>query len=273
MTRGRFAATPSGDLDLGDTRTAILAWLHARAAGGKIVLRFDNLDPERCREHYEFRQIEDLAWLGLTWDGEIERQSQHIGLYTDALQRLREQGLVYPCFCPHGERDSAYPGTCRALPPAQAMERIARGDHHGLRLAVPAGSERFHDFVHGDVTIDVARSAGDLVLLHATGAIGYDLACAVDDALPGITHVVRGNDRLASAASQRMIMHLLDLEPPAYGHVPQLFDGSSVLLRDQRELGVSPEELVGRLAGMFSIGDGAPSGIEDLVPFAAGLAG
>ena len=293
MSRGRYAPTPSGDLHLGNARTAIIAWLHARATGDQIGLRIDDLDVDRCSEEFEFRQLEDLAWLGLTWDGEIVHQSERLPLYDAAVGQLRDAGLVYPCFCsraeikasasaPHGATEAIYPGTCRTLTADEATERVARGDRHALRLAVPAGIERFHDFVHGDVAIDVAATAGDLVLVRSDGVIGYQLACAVDDAQPGITSVVRGDDLLASAAFQRVIMRLLDLEPPNYGHVPLMLgdDGTrlakrhgSIALRDHREHGAAPEDIVGMLAGMFAIGDGSPAHLDDLVPLAAGLGG
>jgi glutamyl-tRNA synthetase len=136
--------------------------------------------------------------------------------------------------------------------------------------------------VHGDVAIDVAATAGDLVLVRSDGVIGYQLACAVDDAQPAITSVVRGEDLLASAAFQRVIMRLLNLEPPSYGHVPLMLgdDGArlakrhgSIALRDHRDHGVAPEDIVGMLAGMCAIGDGSPAQLDDLVPLAAGLAG
>ncbi|MFM9123871.1 MAG: glutamate--tRNA ligase family protein [Actinomycetota bacterium] len=183
---------------------------------------------------------------------------------------------------PHGDEGPVYPGTCRALDPAHAAERVAAGERHSLRLRTPPGVERFRDFVHGDVEIDVQAAAGDLVLVRSDGVIGYQLACAVDDAQPQMTHVVRGEDLLASAAFQRVIMRLLDLEPPDYGHVPLMLgpDGvrlakrhGAITLRDHIAHGATPEGVVGMLAGMFGIGDGSPADLEDLVPLAAGLAG
>jgi glutamyl-tRNA synthetase len=290
VTKGRFAPTPSGDLHLGNVRTALIAWLHARATGGSIHLRIDDLDVDRCTEEHEFRQLEDLAWLGLTWDGELLRQSERHDRYAAALEQLRAAELVYPCFCtraeikaaasaPHGEEGPIYPGTCRTLDPAAAADRVAAGERHALRLATPAGVERFDDFVHGAVAIDVAASAGDLVLVRSDGVIGYQLACAVDDAQPDMTHVVRGEDLLPSAAFQRVIMRLLDREPPAYGHVPLLLgdDGTrlakrhgAITLREHQAHGATPEEIVGMLAGMFGIGDGSPADPEELIPLAAG---
>jgi glutamyl-tRNA synthetase len=290
VTKGRFAPTPSGDLHLGNIRTALLAWLHARATGGSIQLRIDDLDVDRCKEEFEFRQLEDLAWLGLTWDGELIRQSERLDRYAAALSQLRDAGLVYPCFCtraeikaaasaPHGDEGPIYGGTCRALDPAAAAERVAAGERHALRLAVPAGVERFDDFVHGPVEIDVAATAGDLVLVRSDGVIGYQLACAVDDAQPEMTHILRGEDLLPSAAFQRVIMRLLDLEPPAYGHVPLMLgeDGArlakrhgAITLREHREHGATPEGITGMLAGMFGIGDGSPADPDELIPLAAG---
>ena len=292
MTRGRFAPTPSGDLHLGNVRTAITAWLHARATGGRILLRIDDLDAERCSVASEGRQLEDLAWLGLTWDGPPERQSERIDVYRAAADRLAAAGLAYPCFCsraevraasaPHGDQGPLYAGTCRGIERAAAAERVAAGERHSLRLRTPDGVERFGDFVHGDVAIDVRGEAGDLVLVRSDGTIGYQLACAVDDAQPQMTHVVRGDDLLASAAVQRVVMRLLDLEPPAYGHVPLMLgpDGArlakrhgAITLRDHIEHGATPEGVVGMLAGMFGIGDGSPADLDDLVPLAGGLGG
>jgi glutamyl-tRNA synthetase len=292
VTKGRFAPTPSGDLHLGNVRTALIAWLYARATGGSIQLRIDDLDVDRCKEEFEFRQLEDLAWLGLTWDGELIRQSQRLDRYTAALEQLRAAGLVYPCFCtraeikaaasaPHGDEGPIYGGTCRGLDPIATAERIAAGERHALRLAVPAGVERFDDFVHGPVEIDVAATAGDLVLVRSDGVIGYQLACAVDDAQPEMTHIVRGEDLLPSAAFQRVIMRLLDLEPPAYGHVPLMLgdDGArlakrhgAITLREHQEHGATPEGITGMLAGMFGIGDGSPADPDELVLLAAGIA-
>ena len=291
---GRYAPTPSGDLHLGNIRTAIVAWLYARASGGQIVLRVDDLDVDRCSEDAMFRQLEDLAWVGLTWDGELIRQSERIPEYAAAVERLRAGGLVYPCFCsraeiraaasaPHGDGgDPVYPGTCRALDPAAAAERVARGERHALRLRTPAGVERFDDFVHGAVAIDVLAEAGDLVLVRSDGVIGYQLACAVDDGRPEITDVVRGEDLLPSAAFQRVIMRLLDLAPPAYGHVPLMLgdDGArlakrhgAITLREHRDAGLDPEQIAGMLAGSLGIGDGGPAPLDALVPLAAGLGG
>jgi glutamyl-tRNA synthetase len=290
VTKGRFAPTPSGDLHLGNVRTALIAWLHARATGGSIQLRVDDLDVDRCREEFEFRQFEDLAWLGLTWDGELIRQSERHDHYAAALTQLQAEGHVYPCFCtraeiraaasaPHGDEGPIYSGTCRALAPAAAAARVAAGERHALRLAVPAGVEEFDDFVHGPVAIDVAATLGDLVLVRTDGVFGYQLACAVDDAQPAMTHIVRGEDLLPSAACQRLLMRLLDREPPDYGHVPLLLgdDGTrlakrhgAVPLREHREHGATPEGVAGMLAGMFGIGDGSPADLDDLIPLAAG---
>lgn len=290
---GRYAPTPSGDLHLGNIRTALIAWLYARASGGQIALRVDDLDVDRCSEDLMFRQLDDLAWIGLTWDGELIRQSERIPEYAAAVERLRADGLVYPCFCsraeiraaasaPHGGGDPVYPGTCRTLDPAAAAERIAQGERHALRLRTPAGVERFDDFVHGAVAIDVRAEAGDLVLVRSDGVIGYQLACAVDDGRPEITDVVRGEDLLPSAGFQRLIMRLLDLDAPAYGHVPLLLgdDGArlakrhgAVTLREHRAAGLDPEEITGTLAGSLGLGDGSPVALEDLIPLAAGFGG
>ncbi len=264
MITGRFAPTPSGDLHRGHARTAWTAWRHARDRGGRFLLRIDDLDPDRCRPEFIERQIEDLRWLGIDWDDEPILQSTRIDHYRAAADRLIAEGLAYPCFCsraevraatmaPHGPHGPVYPGTCRTLPDEERDERVAAGERHALRLAVPHGEIQLDDLFHGRVTFDPA-SGGDLVLVRSDGAIGYQLACAVDDGDPGITHVIRGDDLLPSAAFQVVLMRLLELEQPVYGHLPLVLgdDGErlskrhgSETLRALREAGVRPGDVVG----------------------------
>jgi glutamyl-tRNA synthetase len=247
---GRYAPSPSGDLHVGNARTALLAWLWARGADGRFLVRIEDLDPDRSRADLIERQLEDLAALGLDWDDTPVRQSARGGLYAAALSELERRGLVYPCFCsradvraaasaPHGDSGPAYPGTCRALAPAAAAARLARGDRASLRFRSADG-------------------AGDQVLRRSDGVVGYQLAVVVDDAEQGVTHVLRGDDLASSTPLQRELWAALDLgAPPIYLHVAMIVDGDgrrlgkrhgSLAVRALLAGGLTPEALVGRLA-------------------------
>ncbi len=278
MVVGRYAPSPTGDMHLGNARTALVAWLHARAAGGRILLRIEDNDPGRARGAFEERQREDLAWLGLGFDGPVVRQSERTALYEAALATLAAAGLLYPCFCtrrelralagaPHGPEDegSRYPGTCAALSADERAARRAAGREPALRLRVPAGAQRFDDLLHGAGVEDVAALRGDLLVRRADGAVAYQLAVVVDDAAQGVTHVVRGDDLRASCGRQRLLQDLLGLEPVTYLHVPLVLgeDGErlakrhgAVAIRELREAGAAPERVLGRLAA--SLGLAAP---------------
>jgi glutamyl-tRNA synthetase len=256
-------------MHLGNARTALLAWLQARAAGGRILLRIEDLDPERSRPEHEASLRQDLEWLGLSFDGELPRQSSRAEAYDAALGRLEAAGLLYPCFCtraelrqaaqaPHGAAgDGArYPGTCRDLTAADRAARVAAGRRPAIRLRVPPGQVRFVDAVHGPYAQDVAATVGDIALRRADGVHAYQLAVTVDDA-EGITHVLRGDDLLHSTPRQLLVARLLDRPSPAYGHVPLVLgpDGArlakrhgAVGIRDLRAAGTPAAELVGRLA-------------------------
>jgi glutamyl-tRNA synthetase len=253
--RGRYAPTPTGPLHLGNARTALLAWLAARAAGGVWLMRVEDLDGPRVRPGLEARILDELAWLGLRWDVEtappaiagtgawaarhlllpsgdgVYRQSARVPLFAEALGTLREAGLAYPCFCsraeiaqavqaPHASDEGPrYPGTCRDLPDAERAARTAFRPP-AWRLRVPEGPVSFDDGVHGRCTFDVAATVGDFVVMRADGVPAYQLAVAVDDAAMGITEVVRGDDLLASTARQLLVYRALGLEPPRFAHVP-----------------------------------------------------
>jgi glutamyl-tRNA synthetase len=275
-------------MHLGNARTALLAWLQARAARGRILLRIEDLDPDRSRPEHEASLRQDLAWLGLEWDGEAPRQSLRADAYAAALARLEAAGLVYPCFCtraevraavtaPHGPGDEGprYPGTCRALTPAERTARRAAGRTPSYRLRVPAGEVAFLDAVHGPRRQDVAAVVGDFVLRRADGVHAYQLAVTVDDA-EGITHVLRGDDLLDSTPRQLLLARLLDLPSPAYAHVPLLVGADrarlakrhgAVGIRDLRAGGRSPDELVGLLAASAGLAEPGERLLPDaLVP-------
>lgn len=273
MPDGRFAPSPTGDLHLGNLRTALLAWLFARSSGGRFAIRMEDLDPGSVRPEFEARQLADLAALGLDWDGEVVRQSERLDRYRDAIATLVAAGDTYPCYCtrreiqeaasaPHGDRpNGAYPGTCRDLSAAQRAEREAAGRRPALRLR--AGGERvaFADRCCGpfEGVVD------DLVIRRNDGTPAYNLAVVVDDVAQGIGEVVRGDDLLSSTPRQLFVATRLGLAPPTYAHVPLVLapDGDrlakrhgSVTLADRAALGETPAQVCGRLAA--SLGLAAP---------------
>jgi glutamyl-tRNA synthetase len=225
---GRFAPSPSGRLHLGNLRTALLAWLFARSAGGSFLLRVEDLDRERSRPEHERRQIEDLRAIGLDWDAEAPRQSERTARYREALEGLRADGRVYPCWCtraeiraasqaPHGPLpEGAYPGTCRRLTAAERAERERSRRPAALRLDAAAARVEFEDRLHGHVTAVV----DDFVLWRGDDSPAYQLAVVLDDADQGVTEVVRGDDLLDSTPRQIELARLLGLPVPRHAHVP-----------------------------------------------------
>jgi glutamyl-tRNA synthetase len=263
MVVGRYAPSPSGHMHLGNARTALLAWLQARAAGGTYALRIEDLDRDRCRREWEHDLREDLAWLGIDFDLEQQRQSERSASYAAALERLD----TYECYCtraevraaasaPHGPGDR-YPGTCRDLTEAARAARRAEGRRAALRLRVQPGTVTFTDLRHGTITEDVAGTVGDFVVRRSDGVHAYQLAVVVDDGELGVTHVVRGDDLLSSTGRQVLLQHLLALPTPAYAHVPLLYASSgerlakhhaAETLRARRAAGATAGEIVGELA-------------------------
>lgn len=276
--RGRFAPSPTGLLHLGNARTALLAWLQVRAAGGQFVLRMEDLDTQRSRPLLATQILDDLRWLGLDWDEGPDvggpygsyTQSERRAEYDAALAKLSAAGLLYPCYCsraelqriagaPHGPQDDGppYPGRCRTLTPAEQAERADARPTPALRFAVPTGEICFADAVAGPVCQDVADRVGDFVVRRADGLFAYQLAVVVDDAAMGITHVLRGDDLLYSAPRQIALQRALDLPTPAYAHVPLLVgpDGNRLAKRHGdtslaglRARGIGGPEVVGWLA-------------------------
>jgi glutamyl-Q tRNA(Asp) synthetase len=234
----RFAPSPTGRLHLGHAFSAREAWRFARERGGRFLLRIEDIDPGRCREEFVAGILEDLAWLGLDWDGPVVRQSARLGLYAAALARLRARGLVYPCFCtrrdiaeagaaPHGPAGPVYPGTCRGLAPAERAARMAR-QPHAWRLDMAAavtlaGPLAWEDMDAGTVSADPAAH-GDVVLARKDAPASYHLAVVVDDAEQGVTHVIRGADLRTATAVHRLLQALLGLPVPVWRHHPLLAD-------------------------------------------------
>ena len=282
---GRFAPSPSGRMHLGNLWSCLLAWLAARSAGGGMVLRLEDLDPDRCRREYCDQVMRDLEWLGLDWDGEPVYQSRRTDAYAQAFQKLEEQGLIYPCFCTRSERLAAsaphrsdgaavYDGRCARLTPEQ-REALSRTRRPAWRVRVPEKTITFSDLLQGEYSEDLKRDCGDFILRRSDGVYAYQLAVVVDDGWMGVTQVVRGSDLLSSTPRQLWLQDRLSLPHPEYGHVPLLLapDGRRLAKRDRdQELGelqtrYTAPELVGRLAlaaGLLS--QYAPVTPEELLP-------
>ncbi|HLN61721.1 MAG TPA: tRNA glutamyl-Q(34) synthetase GluQRS, partial [Symbiobacteriaceae bacterium] len=280
MRRGRFAPTPSGQMHIGNARTALLAWLQIRHAGGRFVLRMEDIDKPRSRPDLAQQILDDLRWLGLDWDEGPDvggpyapyTQSEREELYHAALQQLTAEGWLYPCYCsraeimaiasaPHGlsAEGPVYPGTCRCLTPEQRAERAARGKVPSLRFAMPDEPVAFMDGVAGAQSF-AAGAGGDFVVHRADGIIGYQLAVVVDDAAMQMTDVLRGWDLLDSTPRQLMLYRALGLTPPQFAHVPLLMgpDGSrlskrhgSVAVASMRAAGAPAERVVGYIVQRF----------------------
>ncbi|HEX8126727.1 MAG TPA: tRNA glutamyl-Q(34) synthetase GluQRS [Allosphingosinicella sp.] len=269
----RFAPSPTGRLHLGHAFSALLAHDFARSRGGAFLLRIEDIDPGRSRAEHVDSIIQDLAWLGIEWDGEIVFQSERLDLYREALDRLRAAGLVYPCFCtraaiaaeieasaaaPHGPDGPLYPGTCRLLPPDE-RERRRADEPHAWRLDVAAVSAETGPLYWSDGDTEVQaepRAFGDVVLARKDAPVSYHLAVTVDDAAQGVTDVVRGRDLYAATDVHRLLQALLGLPTPLYHHHPLLLDSQgrrlakrsgAPTLRELRESGADPKRLAADL--------------------------
>jgi glutamyl-Q tRNA(Asp) synthetase len=270
MTVTRFAPSPTGYLHLGHAHSALVGWHRARAESGRFLLRIEDIDPARCRPEFETAILEDLGWLGLDWDGEVRRQSDHLADYQVALDRLED--LTYPCFCsrkdiaaaaaaPHGPEGPVYPGTCRNQPADLVRERQARGDPYALRLDVAraralTGPLSFVDEREGTVEAR-PETLGDVVLARRDAPASYHLCVTVDDHLQGVTLVTRGVDLFHATHIHRLLQAILDLNVPTYRHHLLLTNAAgerlskrdeAVALRAMRQAGRSAAE-VRALAG------------------------
>ncbi|MGK2931879.1 MAG: tRNA glutamyl-Q(34) synthetase GluQRS [Solirubrobacterales bacterium] len=263
---GRYAPSPTGELHLGNLRTALIAWLAARSRGAEFLMRIEDLDRGRSREKWVAVQLEELANLGIEWDGEPVRQSERDGLYTEAVHQLETAGLTYECFCtraeireassaPHGELpEGAYPGTCAHLTAAELEEKRASGRPPALRVRANAASITFEDLVRGEMTGVV----DDFVVRRNDGDHAYNLAVTVDDAVQGIDEVVRGADLLESTPRQLWLYEHLGLRAPRrWAHVPLMLgkDGArlakrhgAVTLEERQTAGESIAAITGELA-------------------------
>ena len=261
---GRFAPTPSGRMHLGNVFAALIAWLSVRSKGGSLVLRMEDLDTQRTSG--EFAQIlrDDLIWLGLDWDEETQPQSQRSEVYQQYFDRLMDENLLYPCYCTRSQLHSVnaphlsdgtyvYPGTCRNLTEAEkkSFSRLP-----AWRVKVPDKLWQVDDLLQGTYRENLATDCGDFVVRRADGVYVYQLAVTVDDALSGVTEVVRGVDLLSSSPRQMYLQELFGFPHPTYGHVPLLMapDGRRLSKRD-RDLDLdalrqklTAEQLIGSLA-------------------------
>lgn len=270
-TTTRFAPSPSGRLHLGHAYSALFAYEQAQKADGRFLLRIEDIDITRCKREFEDGIKEDLAWLGLTWEEPVLRQSDHFNRYETFLHSLEEAGLTYPCFCtrkeiqaevanapraPHGPDGALYPGTCKHRDREEAQDLIARGKPHAIRLhmdkaAKLAGPLTFTDRAHGTIRVR-PESCGDVVLARKDVPTSYHLAVTIDDALQHVTLVTRGDDLLHATHVHRVLQALLGLPEPEYHHHPLLTDesGKRFAKRDKaptllslRESGHSPGDL------------------------------
>lgn len=280
-------------MHLGNVFSALLAWLSVRRAGGVMVLRMEDLDPDRCRAAYAEQLADDLRWLGLDWDEGYQKggahgpylQSERTARYAAAFRALEERGLVYPCYCTRAERLAAsaphrsdgqaiYSGKCRHLT-AEERTRLGQTRCPAWRLIVPDQEISFTDGLQGTYRENLLRDCGDFILRRSDGVYAYQLAVVVDDAAMGVNQVVRGSDLLSSTPRQIYLQRLLGLPEPEYGHVPLLLsaDGRRLAKRDRdQELGelqsrYTAPELLGRLAHLAGlIPEEVPMAAEELIP-------
>ena len=263
-TVGRFAPTPSGRMHLGNVFAALVAWLGAKKDGGHMVLRMEDLDTQRTSAAYAEVLRQDLLWLGLTWDAETQPQSQRSEVYREYFEKLEAMELLYPCYCTRSQLHSVnaphlsdgtyvYAGTCRNL---TAEERDAFDRAPAWRVKVPDQVWTVEDKIQGIYRENLATHCGDFVVRRADGVYVYQLAVTVDDALAGVTQVVRGTDLLSSAPRQMYLQSLFGFSHPEYAHVPMLLapDGRRLSKRDKDlDLGylrehTTAEKLIGVLA-------------------------
>ena len=279
MLATRFAPSPTGWLHLGHAFSALTGWYAARAAGGVFRVRIEDIDRGRCRPEFDRAILEDLAWLGIDWDGAVRRQSQHMDVYAAALGRLGQAGVLYPCFCtrreirdevariqdaPHGPDGPIYPGTCRTLTAGDRRRKMEQGLAYALRLDVAkavqmTGPLRWQDLLAGTQRAEPGLF-GDIVLARKDTPASYHLCVTVDDALQGMTLVTRGQDLAMATHVHRLLQALLNLPVPAYLHHGLLVDGAgrrlakrvdSLSIRAMRQAGHTPAE-VRAMAGTLS---------------------
>ena len=287
MTAGRYAPSPSGRMHLGNLMCCLLAWLSAKSKGGQVLLRIEDLDAVRCPRVYADAIQDDLAWLGLAADGPTPTvyQSERSEIYQQYYDILLKKGLIYPCFCSRSQLHAAsaphrsdgqvvYVGTCRGLSDAEVARRsLTRAP--AFRVRVPDEEIAFTDGHLGRYAENLARDCGDFYLRRADGVFAYQLAVVVDDALMGVTEVVRGSDLLSSTPRQLWLYRELGLTAPQFYHLPLLLapDGRRLSKRDGDQslenlrARYTPQEIIGKLAYVCGLQDTpAPASPQELVP-------
>jgi glutamyl-tRNA synthetase len=287
---GRLAPSPTGLLHLGHARSFLLAWWHARARGGRVLLRIEDLDRERVKTGMTEACLRDLEWLGLDWDGPVVQQSRDTRAIEAALGDLLARGLAYACTCSRrdlelalsapqagdgaAEGETRYPGTCRARFTSPAEAARATGRPAGIRFRVPPGVVALEDGLAGRFAHDVEAECGDFLIARRDGAFAYQLAVVVDDARMGVTEVVRGEDLLASTARQWLLQEALGLPHPAWLHVPLVVDErgerlakrrGSTTLAELRAAGVDPRSIVAWVARSAGLERAEPARPQELV--------
>lgn len=278
----RFAPSPTGRLHLGHAFSALAAYQAADKAGGRFLLRIEDIDPVRCRDEFVDGIFEDLAWLGLEWEEPVRRQSAHLDDYEAAVARLDRLGLIYPCICsrkeiaaeiarsasaPHGPDGPLYPGSCKRRSLRSIEAAIAAGKPHALRLDLARAVAFLEDNGRWPLQFEETGRGrgrvqpelfGDVILARKDVPTSYHLSVTVDDALQGITHVIRGEDLAHATHIHRLLQALLDLPAPVYAHHRLITDaeGRRLAKRDRaqtlqalREAGVTPDELRRKLQG------------------------
>ena len=281
LTVTRFAPSPTGYLHLGHVRSALQGWRAARSAGGQFLLRLEDIDPTRCRHEYAAAILEDLAWLGLGWDGPVRKQSEHFDDYRRALDRLEAMGVLYPCYCtrreiqdeitraggaPHAQSGPPYPGTCRRLDSRRRAEKRRSGIDYALRLdlaralALTGAIEWIEEGENGaHRKLADPAPLGDVVLGRKDVPTSYHLAVTVDDAVQGVTLVTRGEDLATSTHVHRVLQALLDLPTPRYRHHGLVTDAAgrrlskrnqALTVRTMRESGISRAEIIDLAIGI-----------------------
>ena len=279
---GRFAPSPTGPLHIGNLRTAVIAWLCSQQSDGELLLRFEDLDRANSKSEHEARQINELAQLGITFGPNVLRQSERFDLYRDIVDGLRQQDLVYPCYCtrreilestqaPHGPAiEGAYAGTCRNLSASDRSEREQSGRPPAWRLRSNNEEYIVEDVVAGPTPTVI----DDMVLLRNDGVPAYNLAVVVDDAAQGVTQIVRGDDLLLGTGRHIHLQKLLGYPTPQYVHVPLVVGPDAerlakrhgaVTLEDLSHKGVGTQEVLGELARSIGSVVERPKDVADLL--------
>ena len=281
---GRFAPTPSGRLHLGNILCCLLAYLSARSQGGRFLLRIEDVDIPRCPKRLSDQCIEDLRFLGFDWDEAPLFQSECGEIYQHYFDLLHEKGLVYPCFCTRaqlhaaqapnlGDHEPVYAGTCAGLTAQEQAER-EKTRRPAMRMRVPDKTVSVLDGHYGAFSENLARDCGDYIIRRSDGLWGYQLAVVIDDALTGVSEVVRGRDILFSTPRQIELFETLGFTPPSFYHIPLLTDsqGRRLAKRD-KDLDLTalsqrytPQQILGALA--FSCGilpENRPTSLDELV--------